>query len=49
VVYRHQACGEISGAGLSCTHCGERMRAAGVDLLPGPGMPSPEGAGPGMA
>jgi DNA-binding HxlR family transcriptional regulator len=37
VVYRHHACGEISAAGLRCTHCGEPMHARDVDLLPGPG------------
>jgi DNA-binding HxlR family transcriptional regulator len=37
VLYRHHACGEVSGAGLHCTHCGERMHAGDVDLLPGPG------------
>ena len=37
VVYRHHACGQVSGAGLICTHCGERMHAGDVDLLPGPG------------
>jgi DNA-binding HxlR family transcriptional regulator len=37
VVYRHHGCGEISAAGPRCTHCGEPMHAADVDLLPGPG------------
>jgi DNA-binding HxlR family transcriptional regulator len=37
VVYRHHGCGEISGAGLRCTHCGAPMHAGDVDLLPGPG------------
>lgn len=38
VVYRHHGCGEVSAAGLRCTHCGGRMHAGDVDLLPGPGM-----------
>ncbi|GHF28433.1 HxlR family transcriptional regulator [Amycolatopsis deserti] len=37
VVYRHHACGEVSGAGLRCDHCGEALHAGNVDLLPGPG------------
>jgi DNA-binding HxlR family transcriptional regulator len=37
VVYRHHGCGEVSAAGLSCTHCGQPMHATDVDLLPGPG------------
>jgi DNA-binding HxlR family transcriptional regulator len=37
VLYRHHACGEISAAGLRCTHCGEPIHARDIDLLPGPG------------
>jgi len=37
VLYRHHACGEISGAGLRCTHCGAAMHAHDIDLLAGPG------------
>ena len=37
VLYRHRACGEISRGDLRCDHCGEPMRAADVDLQPGPG------------
>ncbi|MFG1808116.1 winged helix-turn-helix transcriptional regulator [Streptomyces sp. NPDC049040] len=37
VLYRHHACGEISGIDLRCTHCGEPAHADDVDLLPGPG------------
>ncbi|UOZ09094.1 helix-turn-helix domain-containing protein [Amycolatopsis sp. WQ 127309] len=37
VVYRHRGCGEISAAGVRCTHCGEPMHARDVDPLPGPG------------
>jgi DNA-binding HxlR family transcriptional regulator len=37
VVYRHHGCGEVSGAGVRCTQCGEPMRAGDVDVLPGPG------------
>ena len=37
VLYRHHACGEISGVDLHCTHCGESMHANDIDPLPGPG------------
>ena len=37
VVYRHRACGQLSGTGLRCTHCGESMHAGDVEPLPGPG------------
>jgi DNA-binding HxlR family transcriptional regulator len=37
VLYRHHACGEISGVDLRCTRCGESMHADDVDVLPGPG------------
>jgi DNA-binding HxlR family transcriptional regulator len=37
VVYRHRACGEISGVDLRCAHCGEPMHARDVEVLPGPG------------
>ncbi|MEV8633680.1 helix-turn-helix domain-containing protein [Streptosporangium sp. NPDC051023] len=44
VLYRHHSCGEISHVELSCAGCGRPMRAADVDVLPGPGVapdPSP--------
>jgi DNA-binding HxlR family transcriptional regulator len=37
VLYRHHACGEISGGELRCNHCGGPMHAGDVDVLPGPG------------
>lgn len=37
VLYRHRACGEISGVELRCRDCGEPMHADTVDVLPGPG------------
>lgn len=37
VLYRHHACGEVSGVELRCARCGEPMHATDVDLLPGPG------------
>ena len=37
VLYRHHACGEVSSVDLRCAHCGERMHAGDVDVLPGPG------------
>jgi DNA-binding HxlR family transcriptional regulator len=36
VVYRHRTCGRIGRAGSTCAHCGAPMRAADVELLPGP-------------
>lgn len=40
VLYRHHACGRISHVDLHCSECGERMFAADIDLLPGPGSPA---------
>ncbi|RDI67988.1 winged helix-turn-helix transcriptional regulator [Nocardia pseudobrasiliensis] len=37
VLYRHHACGQISGVDLRCADCGEPMHAGDIDLLPGPG------------
>lgn len=37
VLYRHQACGEITRVDLRCAHCGEPMHADDVERLPGPG------------
>ncbi|MBB5833584.1 winged helix-turn-helix transcriptional regulator [Kribbella italica] len=37
VLYRHHACGDITRPELRCADCGEPMRAADVELLPGPG------------
>jgi len=37
VLHRHHACGEISHGELRCANCGEPMRAADIELLPGPG------------
>lgn len=37
VVYRHHGCGQISSAGVHCSHCGAPLGAGDVDLLPGPG------------
>jgi DNA-binding HxlR family transcriptional regulator len=37
VLYRHHACGQISHVELSCSVCGQPMRATDVDVLPGPG------------
>jgi DNA-binding HxlR family transcriptional regulator len=41
VLYRHHACGEMSHVELSCSVCGEPMRATDVDVLPGPGSGAP--------
>ena len=35
VLYRHNACGEISHVDLRCAHCGEPMHADDVELLTG--------------
>ncbi|GAA0936937.1 winged helix-turn-helix transcriptional regulator [Virgisporangium aurantiacum] len=37
VLHRHRACGETGHVDLRCPTCGEPMRAADVDVLPGPG------------
>jgi DNA-binding HxlR family transcriptional regulator len=37
VLYRHHACGQISHVELTCSVCGEPMRATDIDVLPGPG------------
>lgn len=37
VLYRHHHCGQISSVELHCSVCGTPMRAADVDVLPGPG------------
>ena len=37
VLYRHHACGEISGVELCCANCGKPMHANDVDVVPGPG------------
>ena len=37
VLYRHNACGEISSVDLRCAHCGEPMHANDITVLPGPG------------
>ncbi len=37
VLYRHHGCGQLGHAELSCSACGERMRATDIDVLPGPG------------
>ena len=37
VLYRHHACGHVSGVELRCAHCGESMHVDDVELLPGPG------------
>lgn len=41
VLYRHHACGKIGHVELRCSHCGERMRATDIDVLPGPGAAVP--------
>lgn len=37
VLYRRDACGEVSGVDLRCARCGEPIHAGDVELLPGPG------------
>src|SRR5947209_4928595 len=36
-LYRHHACGRISQVELSCSECGQPMRATDIAVLPGPG------------
>jgi len=44
VLYRHQACGQISHVELHCSECGQPMSATDIDVLPGPGSAAPGGA-----
>jgi DNA-binding HxlR family transcriptional regulator len=37
VLYRHRGCGKIGHAELHCSECGQPMRPAEIDVLPGPG------------
>jgi len=37
VLHRHRACLELTHVELRCSGCGEPMRAADVDVEPGPG------------
>lgn len=37
VLHRHRACGTIGHAQLRCEHCGQSMRGADIEPLPGPG------------
>lgn len=41
VLYRHQACGQISQVELHCSVCDRPMRATDIDMLPGPGASAP--------
>jgi DNA-binding HxlR family transcriptional regulator len=38
VLYRHHSCGQITHAEPHCAACGEILRAADVDVEPGPGL-----------
>jgi DNA-binding HxlR family transcriptional regulator len=37
VHHRHRACGHVAHVELRCSKCGEPMRAADIDVEPGPG------------
>jgi DNA-binding HxlR family transcriptional regulator len=37
VLHRHRACGHVAHVELRCSECGEPMRAADIDVEPGPG------------
>jgi DNA-binding HxlR family transcriptional regulator len=39
VLYRHHSCGQISHVELTCSECGQPMRATDVAVLVGPGSP----------
>jgi len=39
-LFRHRRCGKITHAELRCSKCGARLRAAEVDVIPGPGYRS---------
>jgi hypothetical protein len=38
IVLRHNACGQIAGPGLTCTHCGDEITARSVTPEAGPGF-----------
>ena len=40
VLHRHHACGQISHVELHCSVCDQPMRAADIDVEPGPGTPA---------
>ncbi|MFC7404851.1 winged helix-turn-helix transcriptional regulator [Georgenia alba] len=40
VLYRHDACGQVSHVDLRCAACGRPMHATDVEVLPGPGAAS---------
>lgn len=46
VLYHHHACGQISHVELRCSECGQPMRATDIDVLPGPGTPTPDSRPP---
>jgi DNA-binding HxlR family transcriptional regulator len=41
VLYRHQACGEVSHVELHCSACDQPMSVDTIDVLPGPGARPP--------
>jgi DNA-binding HxlR family transcriptional regulator len=41
VLRRHRTCGQITQVELCCAACGEILRAADVDVEPGPGLAPP--------
>jgi DNA-binding HxlR family transcriptional regulator len=41
VLYRHQACGEVSHVELHCSTCDQPMSVDTIDVLPGPGARPP--------
>ena len=43
IVLRHDACGEIADARLTCAHCGAEITARTVTPEPGPGRRDPTG------
>jgi DNA-binding HxlR family transcriptional regulator len=45
LLFRHRGCGEVTHGELRCAHCREPLRAADVDVHPGPGarLPAPAG------
>src|SRR5881396_691742 len=46
IVLRHDACGEIADARLTCRHCGQQIDARSVTPEPGPGFRATQPAQP---
>jgi DNA-binding HxlR family transcriptional regulator len=37
-LFRHRSCGKLIHAEVRCSECGDRLHAADIDVVPGPGF-----------